>query len=643
MLRTVGAGHPRFFPPHSFSMKRSALCLAILCALSHPSAWAETKELWAYGVSKDGGWYDTTKNWTNDSLMCWAATAANMINWWQHWDANYNSSAPQGTVAVYTQLKKDYNVNLADSGAIVGLKWWYNGENWSGQTTSGFYGKDAEFSGYYGETFKLNCSLYYNDDQNSSDTTLTYQQASSSLLSIFKNCQTSVGLGIFSGSSAGNVGHSITMWGLEYDTASNTVCKLYVTDSDDRGTGLFALDCSESDGKMFLSSKYHPTYKDGSYYLDNFVTLDLNSLNNSVDRDPNSGYATNSYVVEKGAIRDVATVSQENPLAVDQKTGDVTFNRTTNLINSSTGYELALHAGIDGVYKQINDVDFGGNSVSMSRVRLEAQGKVTANCASLEVKNSTLIGKSISLSNSTEVKMTNAWFETTGTEKGVATNTTFKGTGTIKNMTITRGSIISGNSPGLLTLENTELVSTTLSFYLGAGNQLSTLSDGHISIKLDTTLRSGVVVGDESEAVSSGFLLTSSVKLSSSITLDVWNIEKTTGDRYFSCNGYSSGGYFSEGDYIQVIAFGEGVTYHDVLRTTFNLSDYITTDLLKLKDPNLTNATWQKQVRTDGVYLVLSALPVYDVPEPATGVLVLTGLGLFLRRRRRGLARCARR
>lgn len=85
------------------------------------------------------------------------------------------------------------------------------------------------------------------------------------------------------------------------------------------------------------------------------------------------------------------------------------------------------------------------------------------------------------------------------------------------------------------------------------------------------------------------------------------------------------------------------MTYHDVLRTTFDLSSNIKDGLLALKDPTLTNASWQKQVRTDGVYLVLSALPVYDVPEPATGVLALTGLGLLLRRRRRGLARCARR
>lgn len=620
-------------------MKRSALCLAILCALSHPSAWAETKELWAYGVSKNGGWYDTTKvNPTGsvedpkpDSQMCWAATAANMISWWQHWDENNSALAPQGALNIYDRIKADYGQNLADSGAVVGLEWWFNGgsddlydfvsaQSWHyGQTVF----SDNTFKGFYPS---LNWGWY--DNVKSDTSSLSYSSVYSSLVSSFNSSQ-AVGLGIF---PTNGLGHSITLWGIEYDSDTQTISKLYVTDSDDYGTGLFALDCSKGDdGLMYLSSDDHATYKTENYHVDNLVTLGLISTNDAASEDPLSGYNSNFYALEEGVITKVAS---ESTPSVDDS-GNVKFLGKTTLSQTSSAYELNLHAGSTASYKKINNVDFGSQTISLSKVRLEAHGEVTANCASLEVNNSTLIGQSISLSNSTEVEMTNAWIETTGTKKGESTNTTFKGTGTIKNMRIDGGKLISGNSPGLLTLENTELVSTTLSFYLGAGNQLSTLSDGHISIKLDTTLRSGVVVGDESEAVSSGFLLTSAVTLSSSITLDVWNIEKTTGDRYFLCDGYSSGGYFSEGDYIQVIAFGEGVTYHDVLRTTFDLSSNIKDGLLALKDPNLTNASWRKQVRTDGVYLVLSALPVYDVPEPAAGGLVLTGLGLLLRRRRR--------
>ena len=660
MLRIVGAGHPRFFSPPPFNMKRSALCLAILCALSHPSAWAETQELWAYGVNKDGGWYDTTKTWSGDSQMCWAATASNMINWWQHWDTNYNSSAPQGTVAVYTQLKKDYNVDLPDTSALVGIEWWFNanttlsGQKWKYDETqeklvvknSDVFpteGKgDAPFSGYYKNQVKLKEGLYYNEslDADGYNLPLTYEQASSSLISVFKDGQTTVGLGI---STGGSIGHSITMWGLEYDTDSNTVSKLYVTDSDDYGGGLIALTCEvgKEDKNMHLKGDGHYSYLD--YYVDNFVTLDLNSLNKSAGVDSVSGYASNSYVVNNGAISDVAKVSTGSNVTVDDMTGDVTFNGTTELSSSSTVYELALHAGIDGVYEPINDVNFGGNKVSMSRVRFEAQGNVSASNAFLEVKNSTLIGNSISLSNSTEVEMTNAWIETTGTEKGVSTNTTFKGTGTIKNMTITGGSLISGNSPGLMTLSGDQLATVELSFYLGAGEDQEMASAGSSSrIVLNTTLGSGVLEGTKTE-VSSGFLLTQGTTLSGEITLSVWNLASG----FIMYDEESTPRYFSEGSYIQVIAFGEGVSYRDVLGVNFILGESIVGEfdnysedmsydrsLMAVSD-SAGGATWKKQVRTDGVYLVLSALPVYDVPEPATGVLVLTGLGLLLRRRRR--------
>lgn len=616
-------------------MKRSALCLAILCALSHPSAWAETQELWAHGVSKDSGWYDTTKTWSGDSEMCWAATAANMLSWWQHWDASTpdnGTTPPQGALNIYNQLKSDYGSDLADTGAVIGIDWWFNGSTsaqfWSSQFT---YNRESVLAkgggGYYTGLYE---NVGFQGDYFVKDGYLSYSDVNTNLLSSMKSHQT-VGLGISQGE---DTGHSITMWGVEYDTASNTVSKLYVTDSDDYEGGLITLTCStkQNDDKMFLMGDGY--YSSGSWYVDNFVTLDLNSLNKSAGVDSASGYASNSYVVKNGAISDVARFSPGDDLVVEEATGNVTFKGTTTLSSSSTVYELALHAGIDGVYKQINDVDFGGNTVSMSRVRLEAQGNVYASSALLEVKNSALIGNKISFESGT-VEMKNGVVDSKN-ERGSAEGTTFKGTGTIKNMKITGGSIISGNSPGLTTLEDTELVSTTLSFYLGAGVELENLDDGPIRIKLDTTLESGVVVGSETNAVSSGFLLTSSVKLSSSITLDVWNTENSTsGERTFSFYSYDKGAYFGEGDYIQVIAFGEGVTYHDVLRTTFDLSSNIKDGLLALKDSSLTNASWQKQVRTDGVYLVLSALPVYDVPEPATGVLVLTGLGLLLRRRRR--------
>ncbi|MGN1309035.1 MAG: PEP-CTERM sorting domain-containing protein, partial [Akkermansia sp.] len=323
--------------------------------------------------------------------------------------------------------------------------------------------------------------------------------------------------------------------------------------------------------------------------------------------------------------------------------GNVTFS---NDVAYSTSDSVSLCAKAEGEYLKIGNVTVeSGVNLSLTNASIKADGNVEANTATLSLDSATFSGAKVTLTDGT-VEMKNG-VVTSKNERGSATGTTFKGTGTIKNMKITGGSIISGNSPGLTTLEDTELVSTTLSFYLGVGDDkyLPVPQDGHTKIDLNTTLGAGVLSGSNKE-VSSGFLLTSSVSLSETITLGVWNTESSNGTRSFSFMNYDNDTYFSEGDYIQVIAFGEGVSYRDVLGVKFELDSSISgsddTSLMVVSD-STGNAYWQKQVRTDGVYLVLSSAAVLDVPEPATGVLVLTGLGLLLRRRRRARGfECAR-
>ena len=98
----------------------SAIISPILITLSHAA------EVWAPGVSWEGGWYDFNKyakggnsNGTSgylkdDSLMCWAVSAANVIAWWQEQNSiksEYDySTIPQGKdvhqtfVAVFNNL-----------------------------------------------------------------------------------------------------------------------------------------------------------------------------------------------------------------------------------------------------------------------------------------------------------------------------------------------------------------------------------------------------------------------------------------------------------------------------------------------------------------------------------------------------------
>lgn len=621
MLRIVGAGHPRFFSPPPFSMKRSALCLAIFCALSHPSAWAETQELWAYGVSKDSGWYDTTKTWSGDTNLCWAATAANMLSWWQHWDANNSTSAPQGALNIYDQLKSDYGKDLTDYHAGVGIDWWLVGANHSGRESSVFTkGGGAYYSSIYSSNYET-LPHYFID----------YDSFSNPLISALSATSMNVvGLGLGKTNDK-YAGHSITLWGIEYDDTSQVVSKIYVTDSDDYSGGLKALSVETKGDYAMLTD-----YGDGCWYLYNYVTFGLKELNENAGGDPNAGFVSNTYVMDPLSLAGKSSGTAPTQTKSSEGLGNVTFSKD---VSYSTSDAVSLYAKAEGEYLKIGNVTVeSGVRLSLTNASIEADGNVTADTATLSLDSATFSGAEVKLTAGT-VEMKNGVVESTN-ERGSATETTFKGTGTIKNMTITRGKLISGNSPGLMTLSGDQLAKVELSFYLGAGKNQEMVGAGKGSkIVLNTTLGSGVLEGTETK-VSSGFLLTQGTTLSGDITLSVWN----DGESFSVYSGDAV--YFSEGSYIQVIAFGEGVTYRDVLGVNFKLDSSISDkgdmSLMAVSDYT-SGATWKKQVRTDGVYLVLSALPVYDVPEPATGVLVLTGLGLLLRRRRRGLARCARR
>lgn len=556
-----------------------------------------------------------------------------MLSWWQHWDANNSTSAPQGALNIYDRLKKDYGPDLADSGAVVGLEWWFNGGSkdlYNFVSAQSYYYKKTVFSEKSFEGFYPSLDWVWHDNVKSESSSLSYSKVYSSLVGSFSSSQ-AVGLGIFRTSG---LGHSITLWGIEYDSATQTISKLYVTDSDDYGTGLFALNCSKGDdGLMYLSSDEHATYKTGQYHVDNLVTLGLvSSLSEETKgQDPNAGFVSNTYVMDPLSLAGNQTGTAPTQTKSSEGLGDVMFSED---VSYSTSGAVSLYAKAEGEYLKIGNVtvEFGVN-LSLTNASIEADGNVTADTATLSLDSATFSGAKVTLTAGT-VEMKNGVVESTN-ERGGAEGTTFKGTGTIKNMKIDGGKLISGNSPGLMTLEDTEIASsTTLSFYLGAGVELENLDAGSISIKLDTTLESGVVVGSETKAVSSGFLLTLGTTLRGDITLSVWN-------EGMSFNVYeeeSGPRYFSEGSYIQVIAFGEGVSYRDVLGVNFKLDSSISGSgsmtLMAVSD-STGDAYWQKQVRTDGVYLVLSSAEVLDVPEPSTGGLVLTGLGLLLRRRRR--------
>lgn len=106
-------------------MMRLASLLALLLTCLPTSAGTQ---IWVRGVSPQKGWYDANKTLTHDRNLCWAATAANMIAWWQdqHADTAARTAMPQGASAAWDTLRRAFSDCSGDT--YFSLRWWFSGE-----------------------------------------------------------------------------------------------------------------------------------------------------------------------------------------------------------------------------------------------------------------------------------------------------------------------------------------------------------------------------------------------------------------------------------------------------------------------------------------------------------------------------------
>ena len=133
-----------------------------------------TGTVWANGVSETEGWYDANKNnnanGDADDNMCFAASAANLIAWWQNgeYGKSLTSQAPRDYKDIWqTYVTSNKNEENWSTGGLqsAALNWWVSGV-YSPQTDADrdrFYLADevtipttlAPFSGYYFDQYGL--------------------------------------------------------------------------------------------------------------------------------------------------------------------------------------------------------------------------------------------------------------------------------------------------------------------------------------------------------------------------------------------------------------------------------------------------------------------------------------------------------
>lgn len=200
-------------------------------ALTAPAA-----EVWAPGVSQDGGWYDYHKSGSNDGIMadtamCWAASASNVISWWQ----NLNLSSVSSSVPQNAEIFDLFRAIYTNGGgkAYYAYEWWVNG-NWSAPEGNGWAGIDkgmpTEYVAYANGGFLsdvYDTDMYPITIATSSNDPYAYSEAVVDALS----CGYALTLSV----ENSGVAHAYTLWGAEYEITSNgyELTGVWLTNSDD--------------------------------------------------------------------------------------------------------------------------------------------------------------------------------------------------------------------------------------------------------------------------------------------------------------------------------------------------------------------------------------------------------------------------
>ena len=162
----------------------------------------------------NGTWADAEKDATSseDDLLCWAATASNMLEWtgWGMAGGMYKAD----------QMLDYFENHWDDDGGFTnnGTTWWMDGAgDYAGEV-------DVAGGGFYPDFDPTTYIDVENTDANVMDF-IAAETANGS------------GMGISIGTSGG--GHAITVWGYNYDVGDPDYYQgLWVTDSDDDKAGL---------------------------------------------------------------------------------------------------------------------------------------------------------------------------------------------------------------------------------------------------------------------------------------------------------------------------------------------------------------------------------------------------------------------
>lgn len=214
----------------------AALALASACAGS-----VNAGEFWMDGVSRDSGWYDINKTWGKhdsdgkysnyDTNYCWAAAGSNILSWWQDQLPSSLKDLPDIPTGenIYNTIR--LKAQAFSGGLSIGAWQWFL----HGDTTEYLPGLGGEYyQSHIPESYLTEGttnSLYVTNLWSEGSGTLPISSFRSRLQTAMKDEHCGITLRVNLPSSGSN--HAITLWGAEYDDATDKITKLFITDSDD--------------------------------------------------------------------------------------------------------------------------------------------------------------------------------------------------------------------------------------------------------------------------------------------------------------------------------------------------------------------------------------------------------------------------
>lgn len=213
----------------------------------------------AEGVSLESGWYDVNKvkdgTVNGDINMCWAATAANILQWWQDRYVEQGNELPEGCpdgkggtyeLAIMEVFHSQWD-NTYGGHAFHAVKWYFEGvnvcEGWNRQAqplqrgSGGYFKHEWEQIEPYMYTghdlgYTQDYNNYYLWGSGSGLNAAGRLKAFTELVELFID-KGMTSMAIAQRENYGGVHHSVTLWGYEKDNETGLLTRIWITDSDD--------------------------------------------------------------------------------------------------------------------------------------------------------------------------------------------------------------------------------------------------------------------------------------------------------------------------------------------------------------------------------------------------------------------------